>query len=462
MDGSAALRDLWSLGGGAPEALAHLTLTGGEPALPSSFKVGVTAQATIAASALAAAEMHAARGGGRQGVAVDMRHAAAEFRSERYLTVEPAHAAHGWDRIAGLYRTGDDRWVRLHTNFPHHRAGMLKLLGAEYARESVQKALLGWEAVPFETAAVEAGLVATATRSEVEWQASAQARALAAVPVITIDRIGEAKPRGRGKGERPLSGVRVLDLTRVIAGPVCGRTLAAHGADVLAISGPQLPSMEGLVMDTGRGKLSAHIELGSAEGQAQLAALAGRADVFVQGFRPGAIAARGFSPERLAEMAPGIVCVSLSAYGHVGPWAGRRGFDSLVQNANGLNIAEAEAAGRAEPKELPCQALDHGSGYLMAFGAMMALCRQMREGGSWLVRVSLAQTGEWVKRLGRLEGGLGAPDQKREQISDLLETSDSGFGRMTAVRHAGLLAATPARWSRPAVPLGTHAAAWPV
>jgi CoA transferase family III len=185
--------------------------------------------------------------------------------------------------------------------------------------------------------------------------------------------------------------------------------------------------------------------------------------VFVQGYRPGAIAGHGFSPEACAEIRPGIVAVSLSAYGRAGPWAGRRGFDSLVQTASGINYAEAEAAGvLPKPKELPAQALDHGAGYLMAFGAMMALARKAREGGSWHVRVSLARTGHWLKSLGRVENGLACHDPKPDDVADLLDEIDTSFGRVTFVRHAARLSTTPAFWARPPVPLGTHAPVWPV
>jgi crotonobetainyl-CoA:carnitine CoA-transferase CaiB-like acyl-CoA transferase len=456
----ATLAGIWSTGGGDAAALERVTLSGEEPALPSSFHVGAAAQATIAASALAASEVWRHRTGRAQTIAVGMRDAAIDFRSERYLRV-PGHAQRDWDTIAGLYRAGNGRWVRLHTNFPHHREGMLKLLGAEYNRESVQKALDRWEGEPFETAAAEAGLVATMTRTPGEWQAHPQGQALAKLPLFEVVRIGEAPPRKWSRGDRPLSGVRVLDLTRVIAGPVCGRMLAGHGADVLLVASPKLPFFLNLVMDTGRGKLSTHIDLDTGEGRTTLERLAREADIFVQGYRPGAIAAKGFSPDRLAERSPGIVCVSLSAYGHMGPWAERRGFDSLVQNANGLNHAEGETAGLDRPKELPCQALDHGAGYLLATGAMMALKLQREEGGSWLVRVSLAQTGHWLAGLGRLQGGLSAVDPKFEDVQDRLETSDSGFGPLTAVRHAADLSETPVHWSRPSVPLGTHRPEWP-
>jgi crotonobetainyl-CoA:carnitine CoA-transferase CaiB-like acyl-CoA transferase len=180
----------------------------------------------------------------------------------------------------------------------------------------------------------------------------------------------------------------------------------------------------------------------------------------VQGYRPGAIAARGFSPAEVARIRPGVVYVSLSAYSHVGPWSERRGFDSLVQTATGFNHAEGAAAGIDGPKELPAQALDHGSGQLMAAAAMLARARQAREGGSWHVRVSLAQTGRWLFGLGRVEGGLGAPDPKLEDLQDRIEESDSAFGRLRAVRHAAELSETPACFARPAAKLGSSAPTW--
>ena len=457
-----ALAALWRHAGQPYAALETVDLTGAEPALPSTFAVGTAAQTTIAAAALAAAELWRLRHGDRQRVAVDMRDAAIEFRSERYMRVNGEAPKELWDKIAGLYRAGDGRFVRLHTNFPHHRDGVLKLLGCEYSREAVQTALDGWRAEVFENVAAEAGLVVTATRTFAEWDARPQGRAVASLPVFTIERIGDAPARPLpAQGDRPLSGVRVLDLTRVIAGPVCGRTLAVHGADVLAVTGAHLPQMGPLVMDSGRGKLSTFIDLREASGRDTLAGLLRDADIFVQGYRPGAIAKDGFGPEQAAAIRPGIVYVSLSAYGHEGPWAGRRGFDSLVQNANGLNHAEAEAAGSKQPKPLPCQALDHAAGYLMAFGAMTALARRVTEGGSWHVRVSLAQTGHWFRGLGRVPDGLAAKDPGFDDVRDRLEENDSGFGRLTTVRHAAMMAGTPPRWARPSVPLGTHEAKWP-
>ena len=459
-----ALAALWRQAGQPDAALDVVTLPGAEPALPSSFAVGTAAQATIAASALAAAELWRLRTGRQQHVSVDMRDAAIEFRSERYMRVGGQPPKELWDKIAGLYRCGDGRWVRLHTNFPHHRDGVLKLLGCDYAREAVQRALDGWQAEEFETAAADAGLVVTMARSFAEWDAHPQGRAIAGLPVFSIEKIGDALlqplPLLLPAGDRPLSGLRVLDLTRVIAGPVCGRTLAVHGADVMLVTAAHLPQMMPLVMDSGRGKLSTFIDLRSPSGRDTLSALARDADIFVQGYRPGAVQGNGFGPEEVARLRPGIVYVSLCAYSHEGPWANRRGFDSLVQNANGINHAEAEAAGSAQPKPLPAQAIDHASGYLMAFGAMTALARRATLGGSWHVRVSLAQTGHWIRGLGRIDG-LAAPDPTFEDVRDRLEESESGFGKLTTVRHAAVMSETPPRWARPSVPLGTHPPRWP-
>jgi crotonobetainyl-CoA:carnitine CoA-transferase CaiB-like acyl-CoA transferase len=318
-----------------------------------------------------------------------------------------------------------------------------------------------WRAEDFETAAAEAKLVATMMRSPAEWAAHPQGQAVAGLPLMEIARIGEAPPRRLPGAQRPLDGVRVLDLTRVIAGPVCGRTLAAHGAEVMRITAPHLPGLGLPDVDMGRGKLSASLDLRAGEERERLAGLLRGSHVFVQGYRPGGLAALGFSPEACAEMRPGIITVTLSAYGHEGPWAGRRGFDSLVQTASGINHAEAEAAGIDGPKELPCQALDHATGYLMAFGVMMALARKASEGGSWHVRVSLAQTGHWLTGLGRLQHGFDAPDPKPADVADLLDEMDTPLGRLTFVRHAAQLSATPARWSRPPANLGAHAPLWP-
>src|SRR5258705_29010 len=435
------LTDLWALAGGDPSGLDALTVTGEEPQLPSSFRVAAAAQASIAAAGLAAAQIWKLRSGQSQDVAVDMRHAVVECRSERYLRVDGKPPGPTWDAIAGIYKTRDQRYVRLHTNFRHHRDAVCKVLNCKPERDDVQAALMQWHQ---------------------EWSVSPHAKALAELPLVRIEKIGEAAPKPWPKGDRPLAGLRVLDLSRVIAGPVAGRTLAVHGADVLLISGPDLPAIPWLTIDTGRGKLTSFVDLKSEQGRDSLRDLLASADIFSQGYRPQALAALGFSPQHAARISPGIVYVSLSAYGHAGPWAERRGFDSLVQTATGFNHAEGQAAGVDGPNELPAQMLDHATGYLMAFGAMMAKARQSHEGGSWHVRVSLARTGQWLWNLGRVADGFKTEDLKGETVQPFIEEIPSGFGPLRSVRHSAALSKTPAFWARPAMPLGSHPAEWPM
>ena len=459
MNAAVILSSLWRQAALPEAALAGVRLTGADPVLPSSFPIGAAAQSTIAAAALAACELGHLRGTARQQVGVDMLHAAVECTG--WFSLDGV-APDLWDDFSGLYRCADSH-VRVHANFAHHRDGALRLLGltpGQVQRSDAEAAMRRWNAVDFESAAAEAGLVATALRSFGQWDITPQGRAIAAQPLFTIERIGDAAPLALPalrEEDRPLSGVRVLDLTRILAGPVGGKALAAYGADVLLVNSPTLPNIAAIA-DTSRGKLSAQVDLKTDEGRATMQRLVADAHVFVQGYRPGGLEALGFGAAALAARRPGIVCVSLTAYGTQGPWAVRRGFDSLMQTAMGFNQAEGEAAGDGKPKPLPVQILDEATGYLMAFGAAAALCRQQREGGSWHVQVSLAQTGQWLRSLGRVANGL---DIDKPSMKPWLETSDSGFGKLVAVRHSAQLARTRAGWPRPSMPPGSHPAAWP-
>src|SRR3982074_3468825 len=287
------LTDIWTSAGGDPSALDAVTLTGEEPQLPSSFRVAAAAQASVGAAGLAAAEIWKMRCGEQQGVAVDMRHAVVECRSERYLRVDGKPPPPAWDAIAGIYKTRDNGFVRLHTNFPHHRDAVCKVLNCKPERDAVQVALMQWDGEAFETAAYAGGCGVALVRSHDEWSATPHAQALAKLPLISIEKIGNAAPKPGPAGDPPLAGIRVLDLSRVIAGPVAGRTLAAHGADVLLISGPDLPAIPWLTIDTGRGKLTSFVDLKSEQGRDNLCDLLASADIFSQGYRPQALARLG-------------------------------------------------------------------------------------------------------------------------------------------------------------------------
>jgi crotonobetainyl-CoA:carnitine CoA-transferase CaiB-like acyl-CoA transferase len=462
MDARSALSDLLRLAGRPPVTGDEIALSGRDPVLPTRYLLGTAGAAAIAAVGVAASDLWDLRSGRRQHVALDLRAAAASLRSERYVRVDGMALPSPWAPVSGFHRTRDGRWIQLHCNFPHHRDGVLALLGCENARAAVAAAVARWDGQALEDALAAAQMCAGLVRSRDEWSAHPQARAVVELPLFEISRIAESPPEPLGPADRPLAGIRVLDLTRVIAGPVGGRTLAEHGADVLRVSAPHLPSIDLLDIDTGHGKLSTHLDLRLERDAEILHALVRGADIFSQAYRPGTLAARGLSPERLTAIRPGLIYVTLSAYSHAGPWRDRRGFDSLVQSVSG--IVHEHTAGGDNPRHLPAQALDYVSGYLMAFGAMMALARRARDGGSYLVRLSLSQTAEWIHRLGRVRDGTDDrthPDLPFEDVSDLLTESKTEFGLVRHLAPVVQMSETPARWTRPVAPLGLHEPAWP-
>jgi crotonobetainyl-CoA:carnitine CoA-transferase CaiB-like acyl-CoA transferase len=393
-------------------------------------------------------------------VHVDSRHAAIVFRSERTVTIDGERPTGGWDNLGGNYRTADGRSLLLHVNMPAHREVALELLGAEPERESVAAAIARWDGEALEDALSAAGACGAVMRTVDEWQGHPHAVAMTELPPIEVTRIGEGPPTPLAPASRPAAGVKVLDFTRVIAGPLCGRTLASHGAGVLRIGAEHLYDSPTLVVITGFGKRSAFVDLRDRDGVALIHDLVKQADVVVQGYRPGTLATRGLGPEELTAIRPGLVYVNISAFGRVGPWSQRRGYDSIVQMASGIAGTGAEAAGVDEPRPLPAQALDHGTGFLAAFGALAALCRQVQEGGSWLVELSLAQTSAWIQRLGRIDT-LDLAPPTREDVAVFTDFMESPFGRIGYVRPAGTIDGVTPHWTRPPVPLGTDPPRWP-
>ncbi|MGH8708534.1 MAG: CoA transferase, partial [Burkholderiales bacterium] len=319
-------------------------------------------------------------------------------------------------------------------------------------RDAAVRAAAAWDGRALEDAIHGAGGCAALVRSAGEWAAHPHSSAVAGQALLEIERIGDAPPMPLPKTECPLSGIRVLDLTRVLAGPTAAKTLAEHGADVLKITAAHLPDSGDTDLDTGIGKLSAQLDLRQAKDLETLRSLAKSADVFSQSYRPGALAARGFAPEDLAKLRPGIVYMSLSAWGPTGPWKDRRGFDSIVQCVSGMAVAQG---GADAPKLLPCSAIDYVSGYLMAFGTMVALARRAKEGGSWRVRVALARTGKWIVDQGTVDAA-----QAVEPQAATMETR-SPAGLITHLKPVVQLSETPPFWARPPVPLGHDRPEWP-
>jgi crotonobetainyl-CoA:carnitine CoA-transferase CaiB-like acyl-CoA transferase len=439
-------------------------IEGNDPIFPVPFRVGDAGAATIAACGAMAAELWRSRSGRSQKVSVAVDAAAAAMRSAEYLRRDQASNHPTPRSIRGLqqdiYRTRDDRWVYLHRGFPHHRARIASVLDGADDHEALAAAVRRWDAAALEDAIVQAGACAGMVRSHDEWLAHGQGAAVERLPLLEVVRIGDSQPEAMPAGVRPLSGIRVIDVTRVLAGPMCARTLTEHGADVLRIGTTRLPNNELQNIDTGYGKRSTVLDLTGETGAGQLRTLIGDADVFSQGYRPGSMASRGLGMDDLAAMRPGIVYVQLSAFGHVGPWNQRRGFDTLVQVVSGM---AAEYAQDGRPRLLPLSVLDYCTGYLAAFGVMVALCRRARDGGSYLVRVSLAQTARWVTGLGRIASSIaaGAPqDLSPERIDELCIEADTAYGRIRYLAPIAQLSETPAQWDRPAVPLGHDPPTW--
>ena len=461
------LKTLLPFGGWTEERIQDLTLTGGfDPILPTSFRIGGTAAAALSAVGFAVSDLWETKTGRRQQVAVDARRATASLRSGKYMQMDGADVSTERNNVMGTYPTKDGRWSYLHCNFPNHRAAAMSVLGVSEDRDAVTNAVAQWNALELEEAIIEAKGAGGMVRTMEEWAQHAQAAANASLPLMDIVRIGDAPPEPLPQGGRPLSGVRVLDLTRVLAGPTCARTMAEHGADVLKITGAHLPNIGYQEYDTGHGKLNAQLDLREAKGLETLRGLVSQTDVFSQGYRPGSLGGRGLAPEELAELRPGLIYISLSAFSHLGPWVSRRGFDTVVQTVSGITSRQGDLFPGLVPgpQFYPVSAIDYLTGYLMAFGGMLALNKRVHEGGSWLVRISLAQVGKWLVDQGQIpESDLkNIPAEfTLEELADWSTTSETPMGRLGHLAPVLSLSETPTQWGKPSVPLGYHDPVWP-
>ena len=440
-------------------------VAGGDPLFDSPHRLAEGGAVLRLLTGVAAAELWRLRTGRRQQVTVDARHAAAELMAGRRVYVVDPDRRPDWAQIArqahvvGIYAARDGRHVQLHGSF-HDGPAVLDELGLlpDAPREDIEAAVAARDAFELEAALVAKRLCGGAVRSPEEWAAHPQARAMAGRPAVTITRIGDAPPEPLPDGDRPTSGVRVLDLTRVLAGPTAAKILAEHGADVLHVSAPGLEHGGPFEIDTGFGKRQTFLDLRVDEELARLRELARDTDVFSQGYRLGALAARGLTPEALTALRPGIVYVSENCYGPDGPWAVRPGWEQLAQAATGMSWREGAAAGVA-PRLAPAAVNDYGTGFLAAYGALTALARRATEGGSWHVQVSLCQTSEWYQRLGENDASA-APFTGEDADAYLVERDTPGFGPVRHVPPSVWLSETPPRFDLPPSPLGTHAPEW--
>ena len=429
----------------------------GNEHLPSCFAVSDLLSASVAAVGSAASLLIEAVELAPSPPAVRVNHRLVSLWSGRSIHPVGWEMPPVWDAVAGDYRTRDG-WIKLHTNLAHHRRAALTVLGTEPDRGLVAQAVAGWEAEALETAIVAAGGVAAAMRSRDEWARHPQGAAVSTEPLVAwnAERPGSVRSWS-GTRDRPLTGLRVLDLTRVIAGPVATRTLAGLGATVLRIDPPDWEEAN-VVPDVTLGKRCAHLRLDTPEGRTAIGRLLADADVLVHGYRPGALDGLGLGADARQRFNPGLIEVTLDAYGWTGPWAGRRGFDSLVQMSCGIAEAGMIWTGRAEPTPLPVQALDHATGYLMAAATLTALGKGARGNGLHSARLSLARTGDLLARHRSTAVGTLGLRPEAADVSSTIERTPWGDARR--LRSPLDIEGTTVAWDIPAGELGATPATW--
>jgi len=437
----------------SPEPVMVAGVPGG---LPSRLPAGDAAIACVATALTTAAVLQRHRGGLRPQVQLDAAHVATAIRSEAHLRVNGHSFGSGFAPLSRFWRAADG-WVRTHGNYPWHQQALLQALGTTADPDAVGSAISERPAEAVEADVVAAGGVAAAVRTAGQWQQHPQAIASSGRPPIDSAFTDGAVPRHHEAAGLPASGLRVLDLTRVIAGPVATRYLAALGADVLRVDPPHRPELPLARYDGLPGKRSTILDARNPSGLSRLHELLDGADIVVHAYRPGALAAFGLDADSLTGRHPGLVAVSLSAWGDPGPWSGRRGFDSIVQAACGIAMAESPDGDR--PGTLPCQLLDHGTGYLAAAAALEGVRRQSEAGGTHIFRLSLAATAAWLLSRRGL-ATAGSPPEPYPPASNYLTRLQSDAGPVTAVTPPGTLDGRTLAWPPRLNTYGQDRPAW--
>ena len=447
----------------------EVSITGSDPVLNTHFRLATTASAAIAGIGVAVNDLWESKMGQRQSIAIDAVAATAALKSKNYFQAKNANgvfenvtdASHEANRgLTGIFQTKDGRWLLPHFGLDHLRCRMLDLLQAEANTDSIAKAVAKWDALDLENAIDEARVCGGMIRTNEEWLQEPHGKILAAKPVVEIIKIGDSEPEPMPAGDRPLSGIKALDLTRILAGPITGRTLAEQGADVLMVSAPHLPQVWSYVADTSHGKRSCYLDLRNESEKQTLLDLVKTTDVFSQGYRPDKINQMGLGPEALADIRPGLVYVSINCYGADGPFSHRGGWEQIAQIMTGIAAEGVQSSPGYKPKTLPAAANDYITGYLGAYGTLLALARRAREGGSYHVRVSLCQTGMMIYDQGKVSA---LPENLNLEISDvesLCIESDSHLGRIKHLAPVLSLSETRPSWALPTPKMGSNDPRW--
>ena len=463
---NSAFEEVMSIRGRGMPQPGEVTITGRDPVYSARFKIGETTANILAGIGVAVTDIHEIKTGRRQKVAIDVRHAAATCNSSKYLS-QPA-ASGGWERVPATpsmvhmrsitqpWRCKDGRWYLPHFNLPHLHDRVIGVLGCKSDAEAVAKAVAQWDSHDLEEAVAHARACGSIVRSNAEWLEHPHGKMLSDKPLVEITKIGDTDPIPFPKGDRPLAGIRVLDLTRILAGPIAARTLAENGADVLMVTAKHLPQVPEHVKDTSHGKRSCFLDLTKTDDVETIRRLVRTADVFSQGYRPGIMDRLGLSPEQLAKERPGIIYLSISCYGAGGPFSDRGGWEQIAQCATGICLDN----GDERPKLLPASACDYTTGYNGAYGVLLALARRTREGGSYHVRVSLCRSGMYIYEQGHVD--YPKPDMalSDEELDSIMIESRGGHG---ALKHLGpvlRMSETRPRWDRASPVLGSSEPEW--
>lgn len=443
-----------------PPDTARDLIVGADPILPSPFPVGEVAATALAACAKGAADLWAMRTGEAQRVSVDVGAAAGSLLSFAFQSLDgttPKRTNEGNPFVA-LYEGKDGRWIHLHgTLRPDGSAPTRAVLGVGERADAaaIAAAVKRWDAQALEDALAEASTTGAMVRTPEEWAAHPQHDAVRSLGRVSVTKVGESEPEPVGDGKRPLGRVRALDLTRVLAGPTCGRTLASHGADVLLVNAPNAGNVPAFVLDTSHGKRSAIVDLDTPEGRGALGELVAECDVFTQGYRSGALERRGFGLDDVVATRPGAIYVTINCYGDAGPWRTRPGWEQLAQSTSGIAHVQG---GDGPPRLIPAAACDYTTGYLAAAGVMNALALRAVEGGSYHVQASLCQTATWI-----IDEGARCDPSSAAGVPDMTPWMTESVTSEGTLRHLGpivTMSSTPARWERPSPPIGADQAVW--
>lgn len=473
VNNSGAFEELMAIRAGSPLPAGEVTLTGADPFYDSPFLIGETAAAALAARGVAANDLWQLRHGRRQTLSVDVRAAAAtslyggdmtqlKDANGQYQPIPYSPAMKHMVSLTQPWQGADGEWLLPHTNLPHLERRVLDVLGASSSVASVKAAVARHSAAALEDAIAAALACGGLVRTPEQWLAHPHGRYLASRPVVEITKVADSAPVPLPPAAQPLSGIRVLDLTRILAGPTAGLGMAEHGAEVLMVTAPHLPQVPSFVRDTSHGKRSCFLDIGVPAEAQRLYQLVQDADVFIDGYRPHRLQAHGFGAEHLLARKPGLVHVTVNCYGSGGPFADRAGWDQVAQAVTGICHTQGQLSGSDQPRLTPVFMCDFLTGFLATFGAMLALARRAKEGGSYRVQVSLCQSAMFLQRQGLVEGFSGLPGRlTAEEFERLAVRSDNTcYGDLKTLGPVLKMSETPCAWFGTTPALGSSEPGW--